>query len=240
MAQMLEQATQALSGLSHCAGVVLAPKTDNSLKHVEFVSLGPGRALVVMVGAGGLVENRVVELPPGIPPAALVQASNFLSARLMGRTLAEARSEVFRELEENRAELDELAKKVVQAGLATWSGDGRDEGYLIVRGQSKLLEDVTAIEELERIRLLFETLETKETMIRLLDAAQGGEGVQIFIGRENELFGMTGCSMVIAPYSNSQEQIVGAIGVIGPTRLNYARVIPMVDYTAKVIGRLIG
>jgi heat-inducible transcriptional repressor len=239
--QVLEQASQILAGLSRCAGLVMAPKTEGALKHVEFVSLSPGRALVVMVTENGLVENRVIELPPGLTVSELVKASNYLNARLMGRTIGEARGDVLAELDANRAELDALTQKVVEAGLATWSGsDKADEGYLIVRGQSKLLGDVTGIEDLERIRLLFETLETKETMIRLLDATQGGDGVQIFIGAENKLFGLGGCSMVIAPYANAKEQIVGAIGVIGPTRLNYARIIPMVDYTAKVIGRLVG
>ncbi|HEX9464839.1 MAG TPA: heat-inducible transcriptional repressor HrcA [Alphaproteobacteria bacterium] len=237
--QVLEQATQLLSGLSHCAGLVTAPKTEGALKHVEYVNLGPGRALVVMVTGSGLVENRVVELPLGLTPAELVRAGNYLNARLMGRTLGEARGDILRELDENKAELDALTQKVVEAGLAVSSGEAVEGGYLIVRGQSKLLEDVTALEDLERIRGLFETLETKETMLKLLDAAQGGTGVQIFIGTENKLFGMGGCSMIIAPYANTKEQVVGAIGVIGPTRMNYARVIPMVDYTAKVIARLI-
>jgi len=237
--QVLEEATTMLAGLSRCAGLVLAPKTEGPLKHVEFVALGPGRALVVLVTESGLVENRVIEVPLGIPPSALVQAGNYLNARLMGRTLAEARGMILTELEEKRAELDELTSKVVEAGLATWAGEGKDS-YLLIRGQARLLEDVTAIQDLERIRLLFETLETRETMVKLLDAAQSAEGVQIFIGKESALFGLAGCSMIIAPYANSREQIVGAIGVIGPTRLNYARVIPIVDYTAKVIGRLIG
>jgi heat-inducible transcriptional repressor len=238
--QVLEQATQILAGLSHCAGLVLAPKTEGALKHVEFVNLSPGRALVVMVTENGLVENRVVEIPTGLTMSELVRASNYLNARLRGRTLGEARAGILIELEANRAELDTLTKKVVEAGLASWAGGSQgDDGYLIVRGQSKLLGDVTGLEDLERIRLLFETLEAKETMVKLLDATQGGDGVQIFIGAENELFGLGGCSMIISPYANAKQQIVGAIGVIGPTRLNYARIIPMVDYTAKVITRLI-
>ena len=237
--QMLEEATTVLSGLSHCAGLVVAPKTNSALKHIEFVSLGPGRALVVLVKADGLVENRVIELPLGTPPSSLVQATNYLNTRFMGHTLEEARAEISNELEEQRSELDELTGRVVETGLATWA-DGDAGGYLIVRGQAHLLEDVTALEDLERIRALFEALETKEAMLRMLDSANKAEGVQIFIGVENELFGLTGFSMVIAPYANSREQLVGAIGVIGPTRLNYARIIPMVDYTAKVIGRLIG
>jgi heat-inducible transcriptional repressor len=237
--QALEEATTALSGLSHCAGVVVVPKQDRPLKHLEFVHLGPGRALVVMVTEDGLVENRVIEVPLGLPPATLVSAANFLNARLIGRTVEEARAAIEAEIEAHRAQLDELTAKLVSAGLASWAG-GDGGSALIVRGQANLLEDVTAVADLERLRALFELLETRETMLRLLDASMQGEGVQIFIGAENHLFGVAGCSMVIAPYQNSREQVVGAIGVIGPTRINYARIIPMVDYTAKVIGRLLG
>jgi heat-inducible transcriptional repressor len=238
LSQALEEATSALSGLSHCAGIVVVPKQERPLKHLEFVHLGPGRALVVLVTEDGLVENRVIELPLGLPPAALVSAGNYLNARLIGRTLEEARAEIEEEIASNRTQLDELTSKLVAAGLASWAGG--EGSALIVRGQANLLEDVTALTDLERLRTLFEMLETRQTMLRLLDASKQGEGVQIFIGAESHLFGVTGCSVVIAPYHNSREQIVGAIGVIGPTRLNYARIIPMVDYTAKVIGRLIG
>src|SRR5262244_1918450 len=238
LSQLLEEATTALSGLSHCAGVVVVPNQDRPLKHLEFVHLGPGRALVVLVTEDGLVENRVIELPPGLPPAALIAASNYLNARLIGRTIEEAKAEIVEEMASNKAQLDELTSKLVAAGLASWAGG--EGSALIVRGQANLLEDVTALTDLERLRTLFEMLETRETMLRLLDASKQGEGVQIFIGAENRLFGVAGCSMVIAPYQNSREQIVGAIGVIGPTRINYARIIPMVDYTAKMIGRLIG
>jgi len=241
LSQMLEEATNTLSGLSRCAGLVLAPKTDASVKHIEFVNLGPGRALVVMVTEGGQVENRVIEVPVGMPASALVNAGNYLNARLHGRTLDEARLAISEEITAERAEIDELTAKVVAAGLATWSsqGNGSKDGYLIVRGQANLLGDVTAIEDLERIRALFQALDTRESMLRLLEATHKAEGVQIFIGAENDLFSVAGCSVVIAPYTNAREQIVGAIGVIGPTRINYARIIPMVDYTAKVIGRLL-
>jgi len=238
LSQALEEATSALSGLSHCAGIVVVPKQERPLKHLEFVHLGPGRALVVLVTEDGLVENRVIELPLGLPPAALIAASNYLNARLIGRTIEEAQTEIVDEIASNKAQLDELTSKLVATGLASWAGG--EGSALIVRGQANLLEDVTALTDLERLRALFEMLETRETMLRLLDASKQGEGVQIFIGAESHLFGITGCSVVIAPYHNSREQIVGAIGVIGPTRLNYARIIPMVDYTAKVIGRLIG
>jgi len=237
--EALEQAINVLSGLSACAGLVLAPKTDRPLRHIEFVGLSPGRALVVMVTEDGLVENRVVEMPMGLPASALTTASNYLNARLVGRTLDEARAAILKEIEDQRTQLDELTRKVVETGLATWTG-ARSNGYLIVRGQARLLEDVTALSDLERIRSLFEALETRETMVRLLDATGKAEGVQIFIGAENDLFRHAGCSMIVAPYANAKEQIVGAIGVIGPTRINYARIIPMVDYTAKIIGRLIG
>ena len=238
---VLGEASTMLSGLSHCAGLVVAPKTDRPLKHIEFVSLAPGRALVVLVNEDGLVENRVIEVPVGVPAATLQMVSNFLSAKLVGRTLDEARQAVLREIDEQKTELDELSQRVVAAGLATWAGSsGQNSGQLIVRGQAKLLEDVTALSDLERVRALFEALETKETMLRLLDATGKGDGVQIFIGAENVLFGHSGCSLIISPFQNSREQVIGAIGVIGPTRINYARIIPLVDYTAKVISRLVG
>ena len=236
---MLEEASSTLAGLSRCAGLVLAPKTQQPLKHVEFVPLGPGRSLVVLVTEDGLVENRVLEMPTEVSAATLIEATNFLNARLIGRTLDEAQAQVLEEIESRRSQLDELTGKVISAGLATWAG-GDKGGQLIVRGQSHLLEDVTVLTDLERIRNLFAALETREQLLRLLDLTNRAEGVQIFIGAENEMFSVSGCSMIVAPYSNSADRIVGAIGVIGPTRMNYARIIPLVDYTAKVIGRLIG
>ncbi len=239
LSEVLEEATSMLSELSHCAGLVAAPNAQAPFKHIEFVSLGPGRAMVVMVSSTRLEENRIIDVPLGLPASSLVEASNYLSSRLVGRTLLESAFEIRMELQEHRAELDELTSKVVEQGVATWSGEGKT-GVLIVRGQAQLLEDVNAIEDLERIRMLFSALETKEALLSLLDLAETAEGVQIFIGAENELFGLAGCSMVVAPYGNNRQRLVGAIGVIGPTRIDYARIIPMVDYTAKVIGRLVG
>jgi heat-inducible transcriptional repressor len=236
---LLEEATAALSGLSRCAGLVMAPKSDSPLRHIEFVSFGPGRMLVVMVNENGVVENRIVEVPHGLPPSALVEASNFLSARLVGRTVPEAAEAIQAELDDHRVQLDALTASVVEAGLATWAG-GEKGGSLIIRGQAKLLDDVTAVADLDRIRALFDALETKETMLRLLSLADTADGVRIFIGADNQLFNVSGCSMIVSPYHDTRQRIVGAIGVIGPTRMNYARIIPMVDYTAKLIGRLIG
>ncbi len=237
--EVLEGVSSTLSGLTHQAGLVMAPTSEAALKHIEFVSLAPGRALVVLVSENGMVENRVIEVPEGLPPSALIEAGNFLSAKLGGQTLSEAKDHILADLERRRSQVDELTARLVTAGLATWSGDQRAGGSLIIRGQANLLNDVTALEDLERVRHLFETLETREQMIRLVDLVGDAEGVQIFIGADNELFNLTGCSMVVAPFKNSQEKIVGAVGVIGPTRINYARIIPMVDYTAKVVGRLL-
>ncbi len=237
--ETLEEATNMLSGLSRCAGLVVAPKLDEALKHIEFVLLGPGRALVVLVFASGAVENRIIDVPAGLPASSLIEASNYLSARLAGRTVAEALGEVREELAAQRAQLDQLTSRVVEQGLATWATDDRG-GALIVRGQAHLLEDINAIEDLETIRQLFSALETKEALKSLLDLTGSAQGVQIYVGAENELFSLAGCSVVIAPYANSQQKIVGAVGVVGPTRIDYARIIPMVDYTAKVIGRIIG
>jgi heat-inducible transcriptional repressor len=194
----------------------------------------------VLVTEGGMVENRLIDVPLGLPMSTLVEATNYLSARLVGRTIGMARESILQELTSQRAELDELTRKVVQAGLATWSGGERGDGALIVRGQARLLDDVQEAADLERLRSLFTALETKEQLLKLLEAADHAEGVQIFIGAESNLFGLAGCSAVISPYRDSQRQLVGAVGVIGPSRLNYARIIPMVDYTAKVIGRILG
>ncbi len=237
--EALEQATAMLSGLSRCAGLVMAPKTEQPLKHIEFVNLGPGRALVVTVTQGGHVENRVIDTPIGMPPSALVEAGNYLNARLSGRTFDEARRLILEDLKLKRAELNDLTARVIESGLATWAGEP-GSGALIVRGQARLLEDITAIEDLERVRLLFDALERGENFVRLLELANNASGVQIFIGSDNPLFSNTGCSMVVAPFRDSQERILGAIGVIGPTRLNYARIIPLVDYTARAIGRVVG
>jgi len=237
--QALEEATDMLSGLSRCAGLVVAPKQDEPLKHIEFVLLGPGRALVVLVFASGAVENRIIDVPVGLPASSLIEASNYLSARLAGRTIAEALAHIHDELTTQRAQLDELTSRVVEQGLATWATDDRG-GALIVRGQANLLEDISAIEDLESIRRLFSVLETKEALKSLLDLTGAAQGVQIYIGADNALFNLAGCSVVIAPYTNSQQRIVGAVGVVGPTRIDYARIIPMVDYTAKVIGRILG
>ncbi|MBM3487943.1 MAG: heat-inducible transcriptional repressor HrcA [Alphaproteobacteria bacterium] len=235
----LAEATAAVSGLSRCASVVVVPKADRALKHVEFVHLGDGRALVVLVSEDGQVENRVIAVPAGTPPSALVQATNYLNARLVGRTIDEARGAIQLDIEDNRAALDQMTSRLVEAGLAVWSGEPAG-GLLVVRGQANLLNDVSAETDLARIRHVFAALETRDLSLRLLDLANHAEGVQIFIGAENALFNLAGCSMIVAPFGGDGRRIVGAIGVIGPTRINYARIVPIVDYTAKLIGRLVG
>ena len=244
LTEVPHQATDMLSGLSRATGLVLAPKSEAPVKHVEFVPLSPGKALAIMVVVTGLVENRLIELPQGFTPAALTEAANYLNARLSGRTLTEAHASVSAELEAHTAQLDALATKVVEAGIATWSGDG-DESMLILRGRDKMFEDVNAVADLERIRALFESLERKNSLLRLIDSTQGGEGVHVFIGAESRLFDLAGCSMIVAPLAGANRddgaaKPVGAIGVIGPTRINYARIIPMVDYTARAVSRLMG
>jgi heat-inducible transcriptional repressor len=237
------QATQSLAGLSRCAGLMLTAKQDSPLKHVEFVAVRPGKALVIMVSEDGQVENRVIDTPAGLPVSALNEASNYLNARLAGRTIDTARTEILAELEGERAMLDSLTAKVVAEGLATLSHmsgqSSGDDKMLIVRGQSHLLDSVEAQADIERVRTLFEDIERKNDLIRLLELAKEGDGVRIFIGSENRLFSLSGSSIVAAPYANAAGKIVGVIGVLGPTRLNYGRIIPMVDHTAKVIGRLL-
>jgi heat-inducible transcriptional repressor len=235
--QVLTEAGEMISGLSHCAGVVLADRQVAKLKHMEFVQLEPGRALVVLVGEGQDVENRVIALPPGLTPSSLTEAANYLNARIRGLTLGEAKARIEGELTTAKAELDALTQKVVEAGLATWSGVLDGKKSLIVRGQANLLKDVDGLENLERIRQLFDDLETKRDLVQLLGLAERGDGVHIFIGSENKLFSLSGSSLVVAPFEDERRKIVGVLGVIGPTRLNYARIIPMVDYTARLVGR---
>ncbi|MDA0260968.1 MAG: heat-inducible transcriptional repressor HrcA [Proteobacteria bacterium] len=236
--EVFGEATTMLSGLSHCAGLVIAPKQDRPIKRIEFVSLDTQRILVVLVAEDGSVENRVIESPGRVTPSDLAEATNYLNARLRGSTLEETREKLGLEMESARSDLHELTTRVVEAGLASWGGE--DHTTLIVRGQSKLLEDVKAVEDLEHVRVLFDALETRRGLERLIRMTTEAEGVRIYIGSENELFGLAGCSLIVAPYHNSRDRIIGAIGVIGPTRINYGRIIPMVDYTAKVIGSLMG
>lgn len=234
----LTEATTLLSGVSRGAGVVVTSKSNVRLKHIEFVRLDPTRALVVLVSEDGSVENRLLELPPGLPASALVEAGNFLNARIQGRTLGDVRQELETRRNDMERELDAITARLVEAGLATSVGNAASR-QLIVRGQANLLDDLKAAEDLERIRLLFSDLETQTDVIDLLSRAEGGEGVRIFIGSENKLFSLSGSSMIAAPFRDGSQKIVGVLGVIGPTRLNYARIVPMVDYTAKVISRIL-
>jgi heat-inducible transcriptional repressor len=236
---LLGEAGEMLSGLSRCAGVVLVDKQSKRLKQVEFVNLGERRALAVLVGDDGDVENRIIALPDGLPLSSLQEASNYINARIAGFTLAEARARIEKEIEERRAQLDELTASIVTEGLATWSGQTDDRQSLIVCGRAHLLEDVRVMEDLERVRLLFEDLDTKTDLIQLLGLAERAEGVRIFIGSENKLFSLSGSALIVSPFEDTEQKIVGVLGVIGPTRLNYARIIPMVDYTAKLLGRLV-
>jgi len=233
----LAAASSALSGLSHAAGVVLAPKRELRLSQLSFVTLDPGRALAVLVGADGSVENRIVALQPGMTAAALTEVSNFVNARLAGLTLAEAESRLRAEIRDRKEAIDAAAAELVASGLAAWTQDHSRRPVLIVRGQANLIDETTA-EDLERVRKLLDELEDRQEIARLLEGARDAPGCRIFIGSENRMFALSGSSVIAAPYRGSQGQVVGVVGVIGPTRLNYARVVPMVDFTAKALTRL--
>jgi heat-inducible transcriptional repressor len=236
---LLTEASQLLSGLSHGAGVVIAAKSDMVMKHLEFVRLDANTAMAILVGEDGSVENRIVPLPPGLTSSALTQASNYLAHLVVGRTLSEARAALMASRAEQLAELDELTRKLVEAGLATLvSGTDRSQPTVIVRGRANLLNDTMASEELNRMRQLFDELESKDGLIELLGDAEKAQGVRIFIGSENKLFSLSGSSVVLSPYKDANDKVVGVLGVIGPTRLNYARIVPVVDYTAQVISAM--
>jgi heat-inducible transcriptional repressor len=235
---LLDEVGSALSGVTRGASLVLTPKHEAPLKHIDFVSLAQDRALVVLVFADGHVENRVFTPLPGLTPSALREAANFINAQAEGRTLSELSTAIQTEIARRRQEIDRRAADMIEAGVALWDGDGDSSGRLIVRGRANLLDEA-AEQELDRIRVLFDDLERKRDIAEFLELTEQGEGVRIFIGSENKLFSLSGSSLVVSPYMNADRKIIGAVGVIGPTRLNYGRIVPIVDYTAQLVGRLI-
>ncbi|GLQ12274.1 heat-inducible transcription repressor HrcA [Devosia yakushimensis] len=236
---LLTEASQLLSGLSQGAGVVIAAKSDMVLRHIEFVRLDATRAMAVMVGQDGQVENRILDLPPGLAASTLTQASNYLAHHVVGRTIAEARKILAEQRAEQRAELDELTQKLVDAGIATLSqASASSQPTVIVRGRANLINDAMASDDLARMRQLFDELESKDGLLDLLGDAEKAQGVRIFIGSENKLFSLSGSSVILSPYKDANDKVVGVLGVIGPTRLNYARIVPVVDYTANVISAM--
>ncbi|NKW91451.1 heat-inducible transcriptional repressor HrcA [Rhodobacteraceae bacterium R_SAG9] len=239
VSNMLDRVSTALSGVTQGASLVLAPKHEAPIKHIEFVSLGADRALVVLVFADGHVENRLFTPPPGQTPSSMREAANFLNAVAEGRTLSDLGKAVQEEIAKRRQEIDSLAADLVENGLALWANEGGQQERLIVRGRSNLLGTDEEEQDLERIRKLFDDLERKRDIADFLELAEQGDGVRIFIGSENKLFSLSGSSLVVSPYMNADRKIVGAVGVIGPKRLNYGRIVPIVDYTAQLVGKLI-
>ncbi len=236
---LLDRVGLALSGITQGASLVLTPKREAPIRHIEFVSLGPDRALVVLVFADGSVENRVFTPPPGQTPSSMREAANFLNAMAEGATMSELRARIVSEIKRRRQEIDSLARDLVEQGLAVWEGEGEPHERLIVRGRANLLGPGDQAVDLERIRRLFDDLERKRDIAEFLELAEDGEGVRIFIGSENKLFSLSGSSLVVSPYMNADRKIIGVVGVIGPTRLNYGRIVPIVDYTAQLVGRLL-
>jgi len=236
---MLDRIGSALSGLTQSASLVLAPKHEAPIKHIEFVSLAPDRALVVLVQADGHVENRVFVPPLGQTPSSMREAANFLNNVAEGKTLSELQKTIKQDISAHRQELDGLARELVENGLALWDGESDSYERLIVRGRANLVDPEADEGDLERIRTLFDDLERKRDIAKFLELTEGGEGVRIFIGSENKLFSLSGSSLVVSPYMNADRKVIGAVGVIGPTRLNYGRIVPIVDYTAQLVGRLL-
>ncbi len=236
---MLDRVGAALSGVTQGASLVLTPKHEAEIRHIEFVSLGHDRAMVVLVFSDGHVENRLFTPPPGQTPSSMREAANFLNALVEGRTLSDVRLDMQEEIATRRQEIDNLAHQLIESGLAAWEEDGSDQARLIVRGRANLLADNGVTEELDLIRSLFDDLERKQDIAEFLELTEEGEGVRIFIGSENKLFSLSGSSLVVSPYMNADRKIIGAVGVIGPTRLNYGRIVPIVDYTAQLVGKMV-
>jgi len=236
---LLDHVGATLSGITRGASVVLAPKQEAPIKHIEFVSLAPDRALVVLVFANGHVENRIFSPPPGQTPSSMREAANFLNALAEGKTLSDLRRSIGADIAKRRQEIDSLARALVESGLALWQGGEENSERLIVRGRANLIDNSGEAQDIDRIRSLFDDLERKRDIAGFLELAETGEGVRIFIGSENKLFSLSGSSLVVSPYMNADRKIIGAVGVIGPTRLNYGRIVPIVDYTAQLVGRLL-
>ncbi|NVK16500.1 MAG: heat-inducible transcriptional repressor HrcA [Rhodobacteraceae bacterium] len=236
---MLDRVGAALSGVTQGASLVLTPKHEAEIRHIEFVSLAHDRALVVLVFSDGHVENRLFTPPPGQTPSSMREAANFLNALIEGKTLSEVQRQIQKEISARRQEIDSLAHAMIESGLAVWEEEGSEQARLIVRGRANLLAETGAAEELERIRTLFDDLERKRDIAEFLELTEDGEGVRIFIGSENKLFSLSGSSLVVSPYMNADRKVIGAVGVIGPTRLNYGRIVPIVDYTAQLVGKLL-
>ncbi len=240
---VLDKAGATLSGLAGAASLVVAPKSDAPIKHIDFVGLSDGQALVVLVKENAEIENRLIDAPLGLTPSAMQAAANYLNARLRGRTLSESTAALAAEIDARRRELGEIASRLVDGGMAVWAdaakGGEVTPERLIVRGRAHLLDDADLARDVERMRLLFEDLERKQDLAQLVDLADHGEGVRVFIGAENKLFSLAGSSLIISPYMNADQRVIGAVGVIGPTRMNYGRVVPIVDYTAKLMGRAV-
>jgi len=236
---LLDRVGSALSGVTHGASLVLTPKYEAPIKHIEFVSLSADRALVVLVFSDGHVENRLFTPPPGQTPSSMREAANFLNAIVEGKTLSEVQATISHEILQRRQQIDSLARELVESGLVLWEGNTEDAERLIVRGRSNLIDGAGEAQDLERIRSLFDDLERKRDIADFLELAQGGDGVRIFIGSENKLFSLSGSSLVVSPYMNADRKVIGAVGVIGPTRLNYGRIVPIVNYTAQLVGKLV-
>jgi heat-inducible transcriptional repressor len=236
---LLDKIGATLSGITHGASLVLTPKREAPIRHIEFVSLSPDRALVVLVFADGTVENRIFTPPPGQTPSSMREAANFVNALAEGRTLSDLRHTMGQEILLRRQEIDSIARDLVESGMALWENAGEPHERLIVRGRANLIDDAAEAQDVNRIRSLFDDLERKRDIAEFLDLTEQGEGVRIFIGSENKLFSLSGSSLVVSPYMNADRKIIGAVGVIGPTRLNYGRIVPIVDYTAQLVGKLI-
>jgi heat-inducible transcriptional repressor len=236
---LLDQIGATLSGITRGASVVLAPKQESPIRHIEFVSLAPDRALVVLVFGNGQVENRIFTPPPGQTPSSMREAANFLNALAEGKTLSELRRTISQDIQRRRQEIDSLARALVESGLALWEDAGERSERLMVRGRANLIDQSPESQDIDRIRSLFDDLERKRDIAEFLELAETGEGVRIFIGSENKLFSLSGSSLVVSPYMNADRKIIGAVGVIGPTRLNYGRIVPIVDYTAQLVGRIV-
>ena len=235
---VLEEASKLISGLSNHAGIVVAPKFQNKIKHIEFIRLNNSQVMSIIASINGQIENRIINEKGLYSDNTLKEISNYLNSKYTNKNIDEIKKNIKDDIKNSKGRLEVLSKNLVKKGILELEPN-TENPYIFLHGQSSLLGDEIISKDLDQIRKLFDEIENKNTFVNILENTNAAKGVQIFIGSQNFLFKHSGLSMVMAPYKNKAQEIIGAIGVVGPTRLNYSRIVPLVDYTSKIIGKVL-
>jgi len=236
--EVLDEASKVISGLSSHTCIVVAPKNQNSIKHIEFIRLNSSQVMSIIASANGQIENRIIDDGGVYTDNILREISNYLNAKYLNKSIGEIKRNIQLEINNSKGRLEVLSQNLVQKGILEIAPNSENP-YIFLHGQSNLLEDEIISKDLDQIRKLFDEIENKTNFLEILENTNSAKGVQIFIGSQNFLFKHSGLSMIMAPYKDKDQKIIGAIGVMGPTRLNYAKIVPLVDYTSKIIGKVL-